>query len=530
MKKFRNLKKVLAVFIAAVFVMSMSLGILPVSAEDSKMIIFNRGTDSGTQVSNILLPLNLASGGKYKLTFKMRTPNSSVPIIGSMRTTGKGYAFSEPANVNNSETPDGNGLYCAYDPETLMFTAVIQIDRYGATTTGGANCFLTIGSVERDGSVDSSDYAAAFVFAEPELYKLDADGNKTGDNLCPAINTDTLALNKTYNFSHGNECTFNTAEAAKWAIDTNLLECNAQDIPESFFETNYTGSIDSIFSGEEPPVDPPVQLDDKMLVISSEGETTANILMALKLDHDGKYKLTFKLQKNGDALPVVGSIRTSKSATASYSEYDSANNSATPDGNGCYTSYDEETGIFTAVLTMYKYGGASASGMNCAITIGTAEHSGEHFDSTAYGTSFAIYDITLKALDSDGNETGENLAPAINDNTVNLTGVYHHTANPDSSSGNISQAPVNKYSVDGSSTAITCVDIEENYFKDHTPGDINKDGDIDNKDLTRLFQYLSNWEVEVNEDALDVNGDGSVNNKDLTRLFQYLSNWEVEIF
>ena len=64
----------------------------------------------------------------------------------------------------------------------------------------------------------------------------------------------------------------------------------------------------------------------------------------------------------------------------------------------------------------------------------------------------------------------------------------------------------------------------------HIPGDINDDGAVNNKDLTRLFQYLSDWDVTVNTDALDVNGDGSVNNKDLTRLFQYLSDWEVEIF
>lgn len=65
---------------------------------------------------------------------------------------------------------------------------------------------------------------------------------------------------------------------------------------------------------------------------------------------------------------------------------------------------------------------------------------------------------------------------------------------------------------------------------EYIPGDINGDGEVNNKDITRLFQYLSDWDVSVNERALDVNGDGDINNKDLTRLFQYLSDWDVEIY
>ena len=64
---------------------------------------------------------------------------------------------------------------------------------------------------------------------------------------------------------------------------------------------------------------------------------------------------------------------------------------------------------------------------------------------------------------------------------------------------------------------------------DYTPGDITGDGEVNNKDVTRLFRYLSGYEVDVDEAALDVNGDGEVNNKDLTRLFKYVSGYDVTI-
>ena len=64
---------------------------------------------------------------------------------------------------------------------------------------------------------------------------------------------------------------------------------------------------------------------------------------------------------------------------------------------------------------------------------------------------------------------------------------------------------------------------------DHEPGDINGDGSVNNKDVTRLLRYIKHHDVQAVEAALDVNGDGSVNNKDVTRLLRYLKHQDVEI-
>lgn len=60
-------------------------------------------------------------------------------------------------------------------------------------------------------------------------------------------------------------------------------------------------------------------------------------------------------------------------------------------------------------------------------------------------------------------------------------------------------------------------------------GDVNSDGVVNSKDVTRLLQYLAEWDVVADLAAADANADTNVNSKDVTRLLQYLAGWDVKL-
>ncbi len=64
---------------------------------------------------------------------------------------------------------------------------------------------------------------------------------------------------------------------------------------------------------------------------------------------------------------------------------------------------------------------------------------------------------------------------------------------------------------------------------DYLPGDVNSDGELDNKDLSLLLRYLNRWMVEIHHNAADVNGDGEINNIDFCLLQRYLNGWDVTL-
>ena len=60
-----------------------------------------------------------------------------------------------------------------------------------------------------------------------------------------------------------------------------------------------------------------------------------------------------------------------------------------------------------------------------------------------------------------------------------------------------------------------------------TPGDVNRDGNINMKDLVLIQQLINRWDVQIVESAADVNDDGEINMKDLVLLQRYINGWEV---
>ena len=61
-------------------------------------------------------------------------------------------------------------------------------------------------------------------------------------------------------------------------------------------------------------------------------------------------------------------------------------------------------------------------------------------------------------------------------------------------------------------------------YSDFVKGDINGDGETNNKDVVTLFRYLSGEDLYVESSALDMNEDGCTDNKDVVALFRYCSD------
>ena len=60
-------------------------------------------------------------------------------------------------------------------------------------------------------------------------------------------------------------------------------------------------------------------------------------------------------------------------------------------------------------------------------------------------------------------------------------------------------------------------------------GDLDRDGIINEWDIALLQQYVSEWNVVIDERAANVNGDSKIDEEDIARLQQYVSGWSVRL-
>ena len=217
---------------------------------------------------------------------------------------------------------------------------------------------------------------------------------------------------------------------------------------------------------------------------------------------------------------------------------DGATGSYTPTGNvTLYATWEQETDAKLVVGS-----GRVIRGEEIQIPVRIEENPGVisieisvHYDETVlewtavtageYGGTFLgeVGDtLTWYADDPRENETKDGVF-------VTLT----FRAKDDAATGttlvSVSYDEENVYNADEENQAFLTVPGEIEVIP-YIPGDINGDGVVNNKDLTRLQRYLKGQNVEVQEAALDVNGDGKINNKDASRLQRYLRHGDVEIY
>ena len=127
----------------------------------------------------------------------------------------------------------------------------------------------------------------------------------------------------------------------------------------------------------------------------------------------------------------------------------------------------------------------------------------------------SLTSVTLRSL--------EQYAPAVPDTPAPDTAPTVPDTEPDTPAPDTAPAvPDTEPDTPAPDTAPTVPDNNPDTAPDESnPYDINGDGHINSKDLTRLMKFIAGEKVEVV--SADVNRDGTVNSKDLTRLMKYMA-------
>ena len=130
------------------------------------------------------------------------------------------------------------------------------------------------------------------------------------------------------------------------------------------------------------------------------------------------------------------------------------------------------------------------------------------------------YDFTGKVAVISGGSSGMQL---VNPDTPTLTVTV-----PEKLKEGFSATFKCTVSSDGGSTVSEAVTLI--YTTTYIAGDINGDGKVNGKDLTRLMKRLADENTEAVSAALDVNGDGSINALDINILMRYIAGADITVY
>ena len=116
-----------------------------------------------------------------------------------------------------------------------------------------------------------------------------------------------------------------------------------------------------------------------------------------------------------------------------------------------------------------------------------------------------------RASDADYKLTGADGSYSV---TFTKEGTYYLLGTNDSNAG-----------TETADTAPAVAKVTVTQKREYKLGDVNKDGEVDTKDITRLYRYFAGLVKldEIQMKLADTNGDGEVDTKDITRLYRYFA-------
>lgn len=496
---------------------------------NKKMMVITANKPGEIRTANIALPMFLdqyfatseapvpSSKKCYvKVTFKAkRLAGNSQPMLTRLYGDTKTFKTTGAGACAYNITAGESGLpKSTYNPQTGEFVGWVRHWRgsAGQLFPNGINEVLLIGNSEIASNGADTCYESSFAISD---IKVDLYGENTSTLIKEDIAPDFYAENiyDDYGYvastntanSDKNNRSVARADANKWSVQGDPYMINDYNVNGCFLanhtlkynaETNSTIKHYHCATCDKNYADPYASevLDDvsatqKMIMVKSSGTAVANAIMPLDfLDwdtaNDQYYVFKCKMKLFGEKeLPSISVMRpTYDSYRGAYSETSYTGYGNT--GSTLWSSYDEETMTYTAVIKLYfsscsdywaYYLRSPESLAHQAILLGNAKHVGNGLTNTSFNTSFAFTDPQLYKLKDASDITsidGEDLCTNITDKSLNFGEAYKYSninsSNEDTSPSNIMAAPANKWSIDGYSNFITAYDVPENFFGEDT--------------------------------------------------------------